>query len=182
MNFARRAHHVANAMAIGIAVDARQRALGIGANRNLDGLRPSGAMLRLEHIGERPAGLNRFGQRADAAFAQLRHQGLEDAGGRHGIAERGMPVDDFDVQPGGEIFQRISGEIGLRDLGEKARIERARQRPGDTGQRAFALEDGKVEADRVADHHFVFDEGREFAARFPETQARMRPLRRRCRG
>ena len=42
---ARRAHDVADAVAIGIAVDAAERALGIEAARGLDRLEPAGAML-----------------------------------------------------------------------------------------------------------------------------------------
>ena len=44
-------------MTIGIAVDATQGELGIDAGRRLE---PPRTVLRIEHIGERPTGLDRF--------------------------------------------------------------------------------------------------------------------------
>ena len=73
------AHDVADAVAIGVAVDAPQRALGIDARSALRRLDPAGAVLLVEHVGERAAGPLGFGQGADAAVAQLRQQRQENA-------------------------------------------------------------------------------------------------------
>ena len=76
--FCRRAHHVADAMTVGIAVDAHGRTAGVEGSAGLARLRPSGPMLLVDRLGQGAAGALGFGQRADAAFAQPRQQGEED--------------------------------------------------------------------------------------------------------
>ena len=72
--FRRRAHHVADAMTIGIAVDAAERALGVGAERRVDGsTQPARCCWSSTSVSARQACIG-LAQRADAAFAQLRHQ------------------------------------------------------------------------------------------------------------
>ena len=63
-------------------------------------LEPTRAMLLVEHIGERPTGLDRLPQRTDAALAQLRHQCREDVRRRNRVAERRMAIVDLDTEPG----------------------------------------------------------------------------------
>ena len=90
----RRRHHIPDAMAIRIAVDPVQHARGAVAIDRGVGRDPSGAILPVEHVGQRAAGLHRLRVGADAVVAQLRQQRQEDASGRGGIAERGMSPAD----------------------------------------------------------------------------------------
>ena len=88
---------------------------------------PSGAMLRIERGGEPTGGLFCLRERADAAIAQLRKQGDENARRGHGIGGRGVTALDRDVQPCGKLVEREAGEIWLDQLSEQPRVERARR-------------------------------------------------------
>ena len=148
----RHPHDVAIAMPIGVAVEAFQGSFRVSARRSLDGLDPAAARLIVEHGGEREAGPFGFGNGADAVVAQLRHQRQEHPRRGRRVAERGMPVDGVDTQPGGELLQRIAGQFRCGDLRQQPRIERARPYPRQTGEIAFALQHRQVEPDRVPDH------------------------------
>ena len=148
-----RPHDVAIAVPIGVAVEASQGPFRIGARRRLDGFDPAGPRLIVEYGGEGKAGPFGFGDGTDAVIAQLRHQRQKHPRGRYRVAEGGMPVGDFDPEPGGELLQRIAGQFRCGDLRQQPRVERARPRPRQAGEIAFALQHGKVEADRVPDHH-----------------------------
>src|ERR671912_730138 len=52
-----------------------------------------------------------------------------------------------------EVPQRIAGKISFGDLGEQPGIQRARPLPGNAGTGAFALENRKIETDRMSEHH-----------------------------
>ena len=94
----RRPHDVAIAVAVGIAVEALQGPLRIGARRRLDGLDPAAPRLIVEHGGEREAGPFGLGDGADAVLAQLRHQRQKYPRRRDRVAEGGMPVGDVDAR------------------------------------------------------------------------------------
>ena len=140
-------------MPVGIAVEASQRPLRIGPRRRFDGLDPAAPRLIVEYGSEGKAGALGLGNGADAAVAQLRHQCQEYPRGGCRIAERGMALDDIDTKPGGELLQRVAGQFRRGDLRQQPRVERSRPNPRQTGQVAFTLQHGKVEADRVSDHH-----------------------------
>jgi hypothetical protein len=63
-------------------------------------LEPPRTMLLVERVRERPAGLHRLPQRADAGLAQSGHERREDVGRRDRIAERRMAVLNLDTEPG----------------------------------------------------------------------------------
>ena len=149
----RRPHDVAIAMPIGVAVEASQGPFRVRARRRLDGLDPAGPCLIVEYGGEGEAGPFGFGDGTDPVITQLGHQRQKHPRGRCRVAEGGMPVGDFDPQPGGELLQRIAGQLRCRDLRQQPRVERAWACPGQPGEIAFALQHGKVKADRVPDHH-----------------------------
>ena len=64
----------------------------------------------------------------------------------------------LDTEPGGQVVERVAGEIRLCHFGKKPRVERARAHPVDTGPLAFTLEHGEIEAEGVPDHHGTTDE------------------------
>ena len=103
-----------------MAVDASRRT---GRLPRLGGLDPAGATLLVDHPCQRGRGALRLGQRPDAACAQLRPQSAENSRGGDRIAQCGMAARNLDVEPCGEIFQRIVGEIRLGDLGEESDVE-----------------------------------------------------------
>ena len=70
---------------------------------------------------------------------------------------------DLDLQPRGKALERVAGEVRRSDLGEQPGVERARARPWQACTLAFALEDGEVEADRVADQHAIAEARRKLA-------------------
>ena len=153
--FGRRTHDVVHLVPIGVAVDAPQGAFGVVAGRRFHGLDPAGAVVLVEDVGERPAGALGLREGADAAFAQPRQQRQEDARAGEGVAAGRVPVGDLDIEPRGEAFQRVAGEIGLGDLGEQAGVETARPLPGEPGAFALAPHHREIEADGVADHDGV---------------------------
>ena len=92
-----RTHHVGDAMTIGIWINACERALS-ARTRNPDRRFPAGAMLILEHAGERQAGLLGLGKRAYIALAQLGQQCEKYFARNNGVGERGVAVFDVYTQ------------------------------------------------------------------------------------
>ena len=176
----RHPHDVAIAMPIGVAVEAFQGSFRIGARRSLDGLDPAGPRLIVEYGGEGEAGPFGLGDGTDAVVAQLRHQRQKHPRRRYRVAEGGMPVGDVDPQPGGELLQRIAGQFGCGDLRQQPRVERARPRPRQAGEIAFALQHRKVEPDRVPDHQRLAEKRVEARPDIGKQRRCRRPWHRRC--
>ena len=132
-------------------------------------LGPSGAMLRIERSGEPTGSLFCLRERADAAIAQLRKQGEENARRGHGISGRGVTALDRDVQPCGKLVEREAGEIWLHQLSEQPRVERARRAPGMPRAPAFIQQHCEVKADRVSDYDRSGKRPLEFAARLAKS-------------
>ena len=91
-------------MPIGEAVEALQCPFGVRARRRLHGLDPAGPHLIVEYGSEREAGPFGFGDGADPVVAQLGHQRQKHPRGRCRVAKGGMPVSEFDTQPGGKLL------------------------------------------------------------------------------
>ena len=150
--FRRRAHHVGDAMTVGICIDTREHALRARV-RCCHRVFPAGAVLILEHAGERQTGLLGLGQRADISFAQLGQQREEDPCGGGRVADRGMAVLDRHAEPARQRLDGVAAETGLGHLRQQPGIERARLGPGQAGQFAFAPQHREIEAERVTDQH-----------------------------
>lgn len=69
-----------------------------------------------------------------------------------------MAIRCVDSKPHCHAVEGIVGEIRRRDLGEKSRVERARDRPDEASAFAFPLDDCQIEAERVSDYDVVADE------------------------
>ena len=160
-DFRRRAHDVADAVAVGVSVDSAERAFGIEVARARNRLDPPGAVLIGNHLIERPARLLGLRQRAHVLCAQPRQQRQKDLSGRAGVSERRMPSAHLDAQPSGELIERVTGKIAPGDLAEQPDTQAARACKGQPGAVAFALEHRQIEADRMSDHHRIADKGGE---------------------
>ena len=108
----RLAHHLAQAVAIGIAVDAHERARGLGGGAGGLAEEPAARLL----LGEHTRGSLGLRERADVALAQQRQQRSEDAAGRLRVADRRMPGIDLDLQPVAEAVQAVVRERGGGEL------------------------------------------------------------------
>ncbi len=122
---------------------------------------PAGAMLVVEHAGQREAGLFGLGQGADIALAQLRQQREENLAGDDGVGHRRMAGIDGHAKPARQMLERVAAEMRLGDLRQQPGIERARRRPSEPGAVAFALEHGEIEAERVPDQDRAGNRGRD---------------------
>ena len=70
--------------------------------------------------------------------------------------------DDLDTEPRGEIVERVAGEIGLGDLGEQPRVERARRLQGTAARSHSRLSTARSKPMRMADEHRIADKGGQF--------------------
>src|SRR5712691_5183159 len=77
-----------------------------------------------------------------------------------------MPIGNLDAKPRGEAIERVSGKVGLGDLGQKTRVQRARPRPSDPCALALAFQHGEVEAKIMSDHDSPAQEGGNFRPHF----------------
>ena len=118
-------------------------------------------MMALKLLGEPETGALRLGKRANAAIAQPGDQRREHMPRHDGVAERGVPVLDVDVEPGGDRLERIVGKIGVGDRRQQANAKAARLDPVQSGALRFLLENGEIESDREADEDAPGGEGGE---------------------
>ena len=148
-------HDVADAMAIGEAVDDLQHADGgWGGGRRWCATDVLGLLL-----GGSNGGRLRLGQRANAALAQPRQQRDEHLRGRPGVADGGMASRDRDAEPLAQPVEIIARQRRGRGARQHANVECAQGPPWQAGEARLALQDRDVVIDCVADDDGTGEEG-----------------------
>src|SRR5262245_1799801 len=140
-------------MAIRVAVDARQRSLGIVCCRNDACVGPACPVLLLEWRGQSSAGESRFPERADAPVAQLRNKRSKDPRRGNGILLGRMTLSCLDTEPRCQALDGIFRERWFDDFGQQSSIERPRLVKSEPSPLALALKHGEIETNTVADDH-----------------------------
>jgi hypothetical protein len=106
-----------------------------------------------------------FRQGAHATLTQMRNERHKNASGRRSIAKRRMALLDFETEPGGQMFDGETWQIGPREFSEAPHVDGTWAAKAEPGALRLGGERRHVEIDGVADQRQITEKSREFRPR-----------------
>ncbi len=68
-----------------------------------------------------------------------------------------MALDDLNAEPIAKSAQAVAGQVRIGQTRKGAHVEKSGNVPGETGERIFTINDGKVIANIVPNHDRIVD-------------------------